>query len=146
MATNEPEPEATPRLTHVQLAPPQLFATANEIDALDMWSDTGAYVASVWDVNPYGGDDDLYNNIGGDLFQECSGDDPDLFLHTRVAQDVPPETVCNICLDSITQEDEPQSIRKLMCDHWFHAKCIMPWLFKKQSCPTCRSKVSAMEW
>ena len=147
MSTNEIGEEASPRLTNIQLTPPQLFATASEIDALDMWSDAGAYLASVWDALPDTSSGDLYNNLSDNTdFMQFSSGDPfvcDVFRH--VVTELPEDAVCHICLDAITLA-EIDNLRKLKCAHWFHAKCIMPWLMKKQSCPTCRSKVTGLEW
>jgi hypothetical protein len=125
----------------VQLRAPHLFATAAEIDALDMWSDTGEYIADVWDVataaEGSGFDADLYNNYSGDLMQEGSGDE--LVVFTVRLEDLPPDATCYICLDPIT-EDDRDNVQKLSCNHWFHAKCLQPWVMRKNTCPTCRSK------
>ena len=145
MATNEVAAEEA-RLTGVSMHAPQLFASANEIDALDMWSDAGEYVATTWDVMPSDAvSHDLYNNLeqGDQLFGECSGDDF-LFYQTPL-EDVPQDTDCAICFEVIVGDDK-DNLRRLHCDHWFHARCIMPWLFKKQSCPTCRTAVTSWEW
>lgn len=129
------------RVQHVQLHAPQLFATAAEIDALDMWSDTGEYLAEVWDVaaavEGSGLDADLYNNYSGDLMQQSSGDE----LRFLVVQpeDLPTDATCYICLDAITTADR-DNVQKLSCNHWFHAKCLQPWVMRKNTCPTCRSK------
>jgi E3 ubiquitin-protein ligase synoviolin len=87
----------------------------------------------------------LYNNITDDSFlQACSGDD---FVSLRLAlmEELPEDTVCHICIDPVTLE-QIDHVRRLQCGHWFHAKCIMPWLFRKQSCPTCRKPVGAADW
>lgn len=121
------------------LRAPQLFATAAEIDALDMWSDTGAYLADVWDAAPDMAlmDSDLYNNCSGELFQEHSG--AQLRGVDTVFEAVPDDTTCYICLEPITPNDQ-SNVQKLSCNHWFHAKCLLPWALKKDTCPTCRSK------
>ena len=44
---------------------------------------------------------------------------------------------CIICLNSI---DSVEMIT-LQCNHNFHRDCIEQWFSKKQSCPTCRTKI-----
>ena len=47
---------------------------------------------------------------------------------------------CGICLDDIKCNEW---VRTLGCNHFFHKKCVDPWIVKKQnnSCPLCRKKV-----
>jgi hypothetical protein len=50
------------------------------------------------------------------------------------------ELMCSVCFDDFkTNESE---IRKLQCEHFFHEKCIFPWLRTNASCPVCRTKLS----
>jgi len=42
---------------------------------------------------------------------------------------------CPICLIEYDEEDE---LKVLPCKHFFHTKCIHPWLSKINSCPLCR--------
>lgn len=42
---------------------------------------------------------------------------------------------CAICLESLSGDGVP-----LNCGHMYHAKCIVPWLKRAGTCPTCRSK------
>ena len=52
-------------------------------------------------------------------------------------------TACMICLEEFKKRDK---ILTLPCDwHYFHAKCIRPWLVKNQQCPVCRKVVSLEE-
>ena len=41
---------------------------------------------------------------------------------------------CAICLDDKTECYLP-------CSHKFHYKCILTWLFRKVTCPLCRTKL-----
>ena len=45
---------------------------------------------------------------------------------------------CAICLDDL---DEGDRAKCLPCSHFFHSKCVVPWLLKHNSCPTCRSEL-----
>jgi uncharacterized Zn finger protein (UPF0148 family) len=42
---------------------------------------------------------------------------------------------CPVCLKEYTQSE---TVKKLPCNHTFHADCILPWLSKTNSCPLCR--------
>ena len=49
---------------------------------------------------------------------------------------------CIICRDEMTVHD---CKRLPVCSHFFHKSCLRDWLVQQQSCPTCRSDISAME-
>lgn len=51
---------------------------------------------------------------------------------------------CLICCESVTDPDKSgcRVISILKCDHKFHNSCIMPWLRRKQTCPTCNGSVT----
>lgn len=138
MAANETEREMRVILP-VQLSAPQLFASREEIDAMDaLWSDSGSMLADVWDapVQMDAFNTDLYNNFQGDMFQQNSGDE--LCVVHATFEEMPPDMTCYICLDPISEKDR-SNVQKLSCNHWFHATCLMPWAMKKNTCPTCRS-------
>ncbi|CDW77804.1 pinus taeda anonymous locus 2_7298_01 genomic sequence [Stylonychia lemnae] len=42
---------------------------------------------------------------------------------------------CQVCFESFKDEDK---FYKLPCKHLFHVDCIIPWLEKHNTCPTCR--------
>ncbi|GKY91364.1 hypothetical protein MPSEU_000108600 [Mayamaea pseudoterrestris] len=50
--------------------------------------------------------------------------------------------VCIICRDEMTVADCKQLP---VCNHLFHKSCLREWLVQQQSCPTCRSDITAME-
>ncbi|KAJ4886673.1 hypothetical protein Rs2_26421 [Raphanus sativus] len=52
-------------------------------------------------------------------------------------QKIPTEPDCAICL----REFGDQTSTKLHCDHIFHRDCILTWLRRKSSCPTCRDDI-----
>jgi hypothetical protein len=54
----------------------------------------------------------------------------------REAADVPPETVCAICLD---HPSEDSSWRALRCSHMYHTECIDTWFRSHVACPVCRT-------
>ena len=41
---------------------------------------------------------------------------------------------CVICLCEL---DVGEKIIALSCNHYFHNKCLMPWLRKSNKCPLC---------
>jgi hypothetical protein len=45
---------------------------------------------------------------------------------------------CVICSEKIKKDDK---VSILMCNHYFHRKCIIKWYSKKQNCPICRCDV-----
>jgi len=48
------------------------------------------------------------------------------------------ETKCSICLLDYENNDE---LRKLVCSHFFHKKCIDNWFNSSTTCPICRKDV-----
>lgn len=50
--------------------------------------------------------------------------------------------ICIICRDEMTVTD---CKRLPVCGHTYHKSCLREWLVQQQSCPTCRSDISAME-
>lgn len=43
---------------------------------------------------------------------------------------------CMVCLENLIDTDE---IRKTICNHIMHSKCIDLWLVKHTNCPFCRT-------
>ena len=46
---------------------------------------------------------------------------------------------CPICTEPIS---EGQNINILPCDHFFHSRCIRPWLRQNITCPMCRRRIN----
>jgi len=46
---------------------------------------------------------------------------------------------CSVCLSDF---HSGQRLRLLPCGHYFHQKCVDPWLLKRCDCPLCRSDES----
>merc|ERR1712176_899719 len=49
---------------------------------------------------------------------------------------------CMICHEEYC---EGQMVKTLPCIHFFHTKCIDPWLAQKDTCPECRHNVGCNE-
>jgi len=49
------------------------------------------------------------------------------------------ESTCLVCQDIIKTNSQ---VKKLLCKHLFHSKCINGWLKHKLKCPTCKHKVT----
>ena len=45
------------------------------------------------------------------------------------------ENSCAVCKDEFSIGEECLS---MPCNHYFHGDCLLPWLEKRNSCPTCR--------
>ncbi|XP_007013869.2 PREDICTED: uncharacterized protein LOC18589013 [Theobroma cacao] len=63
---------------------------------------------------------------GLDLFEPCDGG--------ALAD----QGTCAICLEGLSMD----SCRKTPCSHVFHGGCIAQWLWRKRSCPLCRSQLA----
>ncbi|KAM9849289.1 leukemia NUP98 fusion partner 1 [Aulostomus maculatus] len=50
------------------------------------------------------------------------------------------EKLCLICHEDMRKNGG--AVQELQCTHRFHKECMEQWLWKKQSCPTCRVIVS----
>ncbi|KAJ4880740.1 RING/U-box superfamily protein [Raphanus sativus] len=62
------------------------------------------------------------------------------FLQLNDCQRIPTaELDCAICLQEFG--DQSNIITKLQCGHSFHRDCILAWLRRKASCPTCRDDI-----
>ncbi|KAM3340935.1 hypothetical protein P3S68_028570 [Capsicum galapagoense] len=46
------------------------------------------------------------------------------------------DETCPICYEEIKDETE---VITTYCSHAFHVRCLLPWLSKKNTCPTCRA-------
>jgi hypothetical protein len=73
--------------------------------------------------------------------------------------EVPPGTDCHVCMDAIhaspgapsspsanassTGQTEDDRAVKMPCGHFFHEKCLIPWLRDHSSCPTCRLEIES---
>ena len=49
------------------------------------------------------------------------------------------EPTCCICINDYSTQDQ---IRKLPCNHHFHAECVDEWLLMNATCPTCRLNIN----
>lgn len=45
------------------------------------------------------------------------------------------ELTCSICISEFNPGD---SVRKLVCRHYFHYECIKLWIVRQQVCPNCK--------
>lgn len=46
---------------------------------------------------------------------------------------LPPHTSCPVCLGELSDD-----VMEMPCHHYFHKECLIPWLNKTNSCPSCR--------
>ncbi|XP_022751574.1 E3 ubiquitin-protein ligase ATL9-like [Durio zibethinus] len=62
----------------------------------------------------------------------------DLFELCDVGALAADQGTCAICLEGLSMD----SCRKTPCSHVFHGGCIAQWLWRKRSCPMCRSQLA----
>jgi E3 ubiquitin-protein ligase synoviolin len=48
------------------------------------------------------------------------------------------DSLCIVCREEMTPDQTP---RKLECGHIFHSQCLMLWMQRQPSCPTCRARI-----
>jgi len=81
---------------------------------------------------------DIYLN-DNDLSQYIRWIDSLIFYFSNQKLDVNVKSDdCAICLDDI----EDNTCAVLICDHFFHYKCIKKWRKKRNACPKCTRKIS----
>lgn len=54
------------------------------------------------------------------------------------------DEICGVCLAVIGNEEgerEDVPVRVLPCNHFFHAKCVDPWLLERRKCPYCQQSL-----
>ncbi len=56
--------------------------------------------------------------------------------------EVPEGTTCSICLDEFSANS---LARQLVCGHYFHENCLVPWLEANITCPLCRNALANRE-
>lgn len=50
--------------------------------------------------------------------------------------------VCAVCLDGLKAGPTALPVRRLACNHFYHQRCLAPWLQEQASCPLCRCQVT----
>lgn len=50
--------------------------------------------------------------------------------------------ICPVCLDPM---HVGETVKRLPCKHLFHPGCVLPWLEKHNSCPTCRYELETSD-
>ncbi|KFM72940.1 E3 ubiquitin-protein ligase RNF115, partial [Stegodyphus mimosarum] len=48
---------------------------------------------------------------------------------------------CAVCLEDFHLR---QKVKSLPCKHFYHKRCITPWLEKNNTCPSCRKFVDVL--
>ncbi|KAG8188796.1 hypothetical protein JTE90_009188 [Oedothorax gibbosus] len=48
------------------------------------------------------------------------------------------ELQCTVCMEDLKLNDK---VKQLPCDHFYHEKCITPWLERQSTCPNCRQVI-----
>lgn len=68
---------------------------------------------------------------------------PDMRITMSLFRELKQEDkMCAICLERFK---ENEMVKVLKCKHMFHEKCLVPWLKKRRTCPTCRRSVITTE-
>ena len=61
--------------------------------------------------------------------------------HTSITveqEHIDKELLCSVCLDDFILTE---LVRKLRCNHLYHAQCIIAWLERHGDCPLCRRPI-----
>ena len=57
-------------------------------------------------------------------------------LHMRLRAMLPENgSICSVCTEAY---EEGAVVTTLPCGHMFHSECVVPWLRRRCTCPTCR--------
>jgi hypothetical protein len=64
----------------------------------------------------------------------------DLMSRTMTISEEAPDDVCAICIED---KNEGDTWRELPCGHKFHPLCVDNWIVSSQTCPTCRTDMTA---
>ncbi|KAJ9456752.1 E3 ubiquitin-protein ligase RING1 [Diplonema papillatum] len=69
----------------------------------------------------------------------------ELLLFTIPAAAKPEQYTCVVCLESLPPRFKA---KKMPCGHLFHEECLLEWLGKSNTCPTCRHAIPSVltEW
>ena len=59
----------------------------------------------------------------------------DIFVRLSIEQNLQ----CSVCWEDFKLA-EP--VRKLVCEHYYHTQCIVPWLELHGTCPICRKALN----
>lgn len=63
-------------------------------------------------------------------------------IEVVAAVDVPEGTQCAVCIEFGELDSQ---WRRLVCGHYFHDRCIVPWFQRNRFCPLCRHDVTAAQ-
>ncbi|XP_070496834.1 E3 ubiquitin-protein ligase Iruka-like [Chironomus tepperi] len=87
--------------------------------------------------------DDIMNSLFTSERQPAMTDEQlnEIPLATITAAQVEAQLQCAICFEDYQVNEN--EVRKLLCNHFFHEKCIFPWLRNNASCPVCRTSLAS---
>lgn len=69
------------------------------------------------------------------MAQEQLGTHSDEIIITEENKNLYEEFTCSICISEFQNGD---TVRKLVCRHYFHHECIRMWIVRQQVCPNCK--------
>ncbi|KAL8050443.1 hypothetical protein ABFX02_06G082300 [Erythranthe guttata] len=112
---------------------------------------TGVYLYMRWTVNPSSVDDGpvgpnnviviIHQNNGSDGATSSSISSYPQFAYSEIGDhkiiNESHASACSICLADYEAADLVRLLPS--CGHFFHVKCIDPWLILHPTCPVCRS-------
>lgn len=49
--------------------------------------------------------------------------------------------ICPVCMEDFSEEGN-LVLRRIICGHTFHERCIFTWLANQSNCPVCRHQIT----
>ncbi|XP_035546962.1 E3 ubiquitin-protein ligase RNF12-B-like [Juglans regia] len=96
-------------------------------------------IGSFWEATVNDDDGDLAPNGGASRSAIVRLMEKGSFVASKSDQEL---GTCSICLEEFASSNGAKDqLLRMDCSHVYHRACILPWLQKTKTCPTCRRQV-----